>query len=101
MSTPAGAVRHRGSAAAHKSAKDTVAVTTPSKKDKQTRELDALVKNNKKPRQWNYKLAITVITALAFLTRFWGISHPNEVVFDEVHFGKVRALPKLENDCGS
>lgn len=38
---------------------------------------------------WDYKLALVVITALAFLTRFWGISHPNEVVFDEVHFGKV------------
>ncbi|KAI1286583.1 glycosyltransferase family 39 protein [Xylaria venustula] len=36
----------------------------------------------------SYRLAFTAITALAFLTRFWGISHPNEVVFDEVHFGK-------------
>ncbi|KAI9811006.1 MAG: hypothetical protein M1832_001083 [Thelocarpon impressellum] len=38
--------------------------------------------------QWDYKLALTVITALAFATRFYGISHPDEVVFDEVHFGK-------------
>ena len=38
---------------------------------------------------WDYKLALGVITVLAFLTRFWGISHPNQVVFDEVHFGKV------------
>lgn len=37
----------------------------------------------------SYRIAFTAITALAFLTRFWGISHPNEVVFDEVHFGKV------------
>ncbi|KAK5624354.1 hypothetical protein RRF57_000071 [Xylaria bambusicola] len=36
----------------------------------------------------SYRIAFTAITALAFLTRFWGISHPNEVVFDEVHFGK-------------
>lgn len=47
-----------------------------------------------KPRQkqaeWDYKLAITIMTALAFVTRFWGISHPDQVVFDEVHFGKVR-----------
>jgi dolichyl-phosphate-mannose-protein mannosyltransferase len=45
-----------------------------------------------KPRQkqpeWDYKIAITIITALAFVTRFWGISHPDQVVFDEVHFGK-------------
>ena len=42
--------------------------------------------------QWDYKAALAVITALAFITRFWGIGHPNEVVFDEVHFGKVRSL---------
>lgn len=40
--------------------------------------------------EWDYKLALTVITILAFVTRFWGISHPDQVVFDEVHFGKVR-----------
>lgn len=39
--------------------------------------------------EWDYKVALTIITALAFATRFWGIGHPNEVVFDEVHFGKV------------
>lgn len=39
--------------------------------------------------EWDYKLALAVITVLAFVTRFWGIGHPNEVVFDEVHFGKV------------
>ena len=39
---------------------------------------------------WDYKLALGVITAVAFVTRFWGIGHPNEVVFDEVHFGKVQ-----------
>lgn len=37
----------------------------------------------------SYRIAFSIITALAFLTRFWGIGHPNEVVFDEVHFGKV------------
>ncbi|TKA79749.1 hypothetical protein B0A49_00563 [Cryomyces minteri] len=38
--------------------------------------------------EWDYKLALAVITVLAFATRFYGISHPNQVVFDEVHFGK-------------
>ena len=42
----------------------------------------------------DYKITMVIVTALAFLTRFWGISHPNEVVFDEVHFGKVRPLPR-------
>ena len=42
--------------------------------------------------EWEYKVALTVITLVAFVTRFWGIGHPNEVVFDEVHFGKVPML---------
>ena len=47
-------------------------------------------------REWDYKLALGIITLLAFITRFYGISHPNQVVFDEVHFGKVRTI--LDND---
>jgi dolichyl-phosphate-mannose-protein mannosyltransferase len=42
--------------------------------------------------EWDFKLALVVITVVAFITRFWGIRHPNQVVFDEVHFGKVRIL---------
>ena len=38
--------------------------------------------------EWDFKLTLTIITILAFVTRFWGISHPDQVVFDEVHFGK-------------
>lgn len=38
---------------------------------------------------WDHKIAFTIFTVLGFLTRFWGISHPDQVVFDEVHFGKV------------
>ncbi|GAP87382.1 putative glycosyltransferase family 39 protein [Rosellinia necatrix] len=44
----------------------------------------------------SYRIAFSIITGLAFLTRFWGISHPNEVVFDEVHFGKFASY-YLEN----
>lgn len=40
----------------------------------------------------DYQIVGFFITAAAFLTRFWGISHPNEVVFDEVHFGKVSSI---------
>lgn len=40
--------------------------------------------------EWDYKLALLVVTVLAFVTRFYGINHPDQVVFDEVHFGKVR-----------
>lgn len=54
--------------------------------------LDTLAKTKAKPApsETSYRVAFGLITGLAFLTRFWGISHPNEVVFDEVHFGKVR-----------
>ncbi|KAJ5180447.1 hypothetical protein N7492_003657 [Penicillium capsulatum] len=38
--------------------------------------------------EWDYWLAMIVLTVLAFATRFWRIDYPNEVVFDEVHFGK-------------
>lgn len=41
------------------------------------------------PKDWDYKAALAIITILAFATRFFLISHPDEVVFDEVHFGKV------------
>ena len=64
--------------------------------------LDSIVESSKKAvtSEWEYKLALAVITALSFLTRFWGISHPDEVVFDEVHFGKVSTtLWKLEITC--
>jgi dolichyl-phosphate-mannose-protein mannosyltransferase len=63
-------------------------------------ELDTLFAKAKQENQgsgsqWDYKLGFAVVTILAFATRFWGISHPNEVVFDEVHFGKVCSI--LEN----
>ena len=48
-----------------------------------------------KSSEWQFRLAFAVITALAFITRFWGIGHPDQVVFDEVHFGKVRVSHTL------
>lgn len=61
-------------------------------------ELDKLAKANAKGssagNDLEYKIGLTIITLLAFATRFWGISHPAEVVFDEVHFGKVWTNPR-------
>ncbi|KAL1958003.1 hypothetical protein VTO42DRAFT_5215 [Malbranchea cinnamomea] len=54
--------------------------TVPSSKSNQ--------KNVSKSSEWDYKLAMVVLTVLAFATRFWKINYPNQVVFDEVHFGK-------------
>ncbi|QPG99538.1 hypothetical protein C2857_002015 [Epichloe festucae Fl1] len=55
-------------------------------------ELDKLAKataqKNGTTCECDHWVAFSLTTVLAFVTRFWGISHPNEVVFDEVHFGK-------------
>ena len=84
MSSPA--VRQRG----QKDKKASVSTSTSPKTDG---DLNGILKDTKLPEavtsEWDYKLALGVITLLAFITRFWGIGHPNEVVFDEVHFGKV------------
>ena len=88
MSSPAPGVRQRG-------AKEKKRGTTPqpdgltngSANDK----IEQLKQGAKEivTSDWDYKLALTVITILAFITRFYGITHPDQVVFDEVHFGKV------------
>jgi len=39
-------------------------------------------------KDWDHRIAFVLLTVLGFVTRFWGISHPDQVVFDEVHFGK-------------
>lgn len=84
MSSPA--VRQRGQ-------KDKKAAASASTLLKTDGDLNGILKETKLPEvvtsEWDYKLALGVITLLAFITRFWGIGHPNEVVFDEVHFGKV------------
>lgn len=91
MSSQQGSVRKRKENSVPPKTKDPLAtgITTPREPD-----LDALVKANLASKssgaEWDYRIALGVITLLAFITRFWGISHPNEVVFDEVHFGKVK-----------
>jgi dolichyl-phosphate-mannose-protein mannosyltransferase len=86
MSSPAG-VRHRGP-------KDKKRPTTPNPETITEKAQEVVTKAkpqlaSKPGSEWDYKLAITIITILAFITRFWGITHPSQVVFDEVHFGKV------------
>jgi hypothetical protein len=80
------AVRQRG---AKRDATDANTADTPYITDDTISEFKGAAKKTVQ-REWDYKLALAVITVLAFITRFWGISHPNQVVFDEVHFGKVR-----------
>ena len=92
-------VRKRKDASIPVKAKDPSATGIASPRD---HALDALVKANMEQQggkvEWDYRIALSIITVLAFITRFWGISHPNEVVFDEVHFGKVR--PVFRNSEG-
>ncbi|RKU42678.1 hypothetical protein DL546_004687 [Coniochaeta pulveracea] len=84
-STPQGSVRQRNVASSKK--KDVGGVSDA--------EIEVIKDTNIQPlkatgpgRELDHKIALSIITILAFVTRFWGISHPNEVVFDEVHFGK-------------
>jgi Dolichyl-phosphate-mannose-protein mannosyltransferase len=88
MSSPQGSVRQRN-VPKKSTLKDPLSgPVTPSET-----EFQDLVKSAKIAQgggsQWDYRIALAIITGLAFLTRFWGIGHPDEVVFDEVHFGKV------------
>lgn len=82
--TPQGTLRQRNVPGASKKAKDGASSDV---------ELDKLVKaagaKSTAVSERDHKVVFSLITILAFVTRFWGISHPNEVVFDEVHFGKV------------
>ncbi len=86
MSSPAQQVRHRGGHSGKKNANDPVV-----QKSEQNEQLDEVLKSVKTAAtsEWDYQVAIVIITILAFVTRFWGIGHPDQVVFDEVHFGKV------------
>jgi len=61
---------------------ETISKNTPAQVSKAVQKI-------KKNNQWQYRLGFAVITILGFATRFWGINHPDQVVFDEVHFGKV------------
>jgi dolichyl-phosphate-mannose-protein mannosyltransferase len=89
MATPNATIRQRGG---HKEKKQ-----MNGKTDTTEEYSDTVIESGKKAvtSEWDYKLALLVITVLSFITRFWGISHPNEVVFDEVHFGKVRSTSLL------
>lgn len=89
MSSPQNSVRQRGG-------KDKRRGTTPQPDGRTNGSINENLESIKQGAKeavksdWDYKLALGAITALAFVTRFWGISHPDQVVFDEVHFGKVR-----------
>ncbi|KYK58597.1 glycosyltransferase [Drechmeria coniospora] len=86
-STPQGSLRQRN--VGTKKSSESLAST-------RERELDALstfaAQQSAAVPDLNHRVAITLISVLAFITRFWGITHPSEVVFDEVHFGKFASF---------
>ncbi|KAI2638114.1 glycosyltransferase family 39 protein [Xylaria nigripes] len=83
MSTSQGSLRQRNVPASLKQKADPV---TDADTDIDT--VKPVQKSAGSNSELGYRIAFTIITILAFVTRFWGISHPSEVVFDEVHFGK-------------
>jgi dolichyl-phosphate-mannose-protein mannosyltransferase len=83
--TPPPGLRHRSKANGKKGQADTLAPTD----DAVLAQAQAAFAPPKKS-YWDYRIALFLITIGAFISRFWNISHPNSVVFDEVHFGKVR-----------
>jgi dolichyl-phosphate-mannose-protein mannosyltransferase len=92
MSSPQGSLKQRGPKEAGK--KQQTAPVADALTNVKANSKEALSSAKKRVQESarsevDYKISFVMVTILAFLTRFWGISHPNEVVFDEVHFGKV------------
>ncbi|CAM1506831.1 Fc.00g064720.m01.CDS01 [Cosmosporella sp. VM-42] len=85
--TPQGSLRQRNVAS-----KKPVEATTFAPETELDKLAKAAAEKTGPGNERDYKFALLIITALAFVTRFWGISHPNEVVFDEVHFGKFASF---------
>ena len=87
MAGSTGSVRHRGGQVPKK------AQTQPNGNETPSSDVIPVVKKPKieenQGSEWDFRLALGVLTLLAFATRFYGINHPDQVVFDEVHFGKV------------
>lgn len=106
MSSSPGAVRQRGGKRGTTPNPDTRSDLANGSTNEKIAQLKSTGKDVVQ-RDWDYKLALAVLTALAFVTRFWGISHPNQVVFDEVHFGKVwlgalwRVIERVANGVAS
>lgn len=89
---PQGSLRQRNVGSSSKKVVD-VAASVEEELDKLAKAAAAQKKGGI---EWDHTIALTAMTILGFITRFWGISHPNEVVFDEVHFGKVQS----QSDAG-
>jgi dolichyl-phosphate-mannose-protein mannosyltransferase len=94
MSSPGQEIRQRGGQSGKRKEKSTEKNVNGLVAQK-SEQIDEVLKSitSTATSEWDYKIAIVIITILAFATRFWGIGHPEQVVFDEVHFGKVRRHP--------
>ena len=44
----------------------------------------------------HHRTALVFVTILAFVTRFWSLDYPSEVVFDEAHTMRVDILKKAK-----
>jgi hypothetical protein len=53
-------------------------------------DADVFTVFERSPRDWAVAIGLLLLSAAL---RFYKIYHPSQVVFDEVHFGRVRPLP--------
>ncbi|KAI9825956.1 MAG: hypothetical protein M1826_006847 [Phylliscum demangeonii] len=86
MSSASSSLRHRAAAPTKKPPSKDAAAKVELRRGSQAER--RLSRPSTADSQWDYKLALSIITLLAVATRFYGLGHPKEVVFDEVHFGK-------------
>ncbi|GAO15530.1 uncharacterized protein UV8b_02987 [Ustilaginoidea virens] len=84
--TPQGSLRHRN-VGSKKS--DAASFSSDFELDKLSKAAGQRKASSCERDHW---VAFIATTFLAFVTRFWGVTHPNEVVFDEVHFGKFASF---------
>jgi len=85
-STPQGSSLRQRNVGSSKQSSD--GAVSASESSKPTKLPVAAKPANSNASERDYQIAAVFVTVAAFLTRFWGISHPDQVVFDEVHFGK-------------
>lgn len=89
MASPSSSVRHRGGKKNGESPTPSPAAAPGLKSAENKPAVKKGKGQTESSSEWDYRLALVIVTIGAFATRFWKISYPDQVVFDEVHFGKV------------
>ncbi|KAI5297829.1 Dolichyl-phosphate-mannose--protein mannosyltransferase 4 [Ascosphaera atra] len=89
MSSPTGSLRQRaGKKAVNVGAFDENDILDPAAAPASSKAKASSRVVNVKQSDRTHRIWLAIVTVLAFVTRFKGITYPDSVVFDEVHFGK-------------